>query len=271
MRVHWAVFRQATSYVQGATRLSVHWRRAVLQKPQQLKQVPRITRFTSTSSSSSSASATSAQHAPAAAAAADNPQKVALLSTVLARCRAHSSYFVHFGNCIVLMAISQTDMMNLRALSIGATMCGIAYNLLQIPRPLVAPAMWGIFFIGCHSYQILELLRERQEVKLSAVEKDAYEQAFLRFGFTQRQFLDLLEGAAPQSGGRCAAIVQHRHKEMVHTRGDVMDNIHFVMNGEVEVRNYSALCAASACFLTACPCTRLKAIVCTVPLLSTKI
>ena len=40
-------------------------------------------------------------------------------------------------------------MLQLRSLSVTASFCGIAYNLLQ-PTPLWAPAAWGAFFISCH-------------------------------------------------------------------------------------------------------------------------
>jgi hypothetical protein len=43
----------------------------------------------------------------------------------------------------------QKDMLQLRSLSVTASCCGIAYNLLQ-PTPLWAPAAWGAFFISCH-------------------------------------------------------------------------------------------------------------------------
>ena len=43
----------------------------------------------------------------------------------------------------------QKDMLQLRSLSVTASLFGIAYNLLQ-PSPLWAPAAWGGFFISCH-------------------------------------------------------------------------------------------------------------------------
>lgn len=45
--------------------------------------------------------------------------------------------------------LCQKDMLQLRSLSVTASFCGIAYNLLQ-PTPLWAPAAWGAFFISCH-------------------------------------------------------------------------------------------------------------------------
>ena len=48
-----------------------------------------------------------------------------------------------------LLQQRQKDMLQLRSLSVTASCCGIAYNLLQ-PTPLWAPAAWGAFFISCH-------------------------------------------------------------------------------------------------------------------------
>ena len=153
---------------------------------------------------------------------------------LLSACRSRCSYFVHFGNCIVLLAINQTDMMHLRGLSIGASCCGIAYNMLQ-PNPLVAPALWGVFFIGCHTYQISILLREQQEVRLSDDEEAAYQRAFVRFGFTPRQFLDILEAAQPPPPAEGGAFATHGHGATIHARGSPMDTISFVLEGEVEM------------------------------------
>lgn len=156
------------------------------------------------------------------------------VEALLTTCRSRCSYFVHIGNCIVLLAINQTDMMQLRGLSIAASCCGIAYNMLQ-PKPLIAPALWGLFFIGCHAFQISVLLREQQEVRLTALEEQAYERAFVRFGFTQRQFLDILEVAQPAAGSSHDTFADYSYGDIVHARGSPMEVISFVLQGEVEM------------------------------------
>jgi len=136
-------------------------------------------------------------------------------------------YFVHIGNAIVLCAINQTDMLNLRALSIIASSFGVLYNLLQ-PTPLLAPAAWGLFFISCHVYYMAELLRERQQVVLTPDKEKVYEMAFLRFGFTPRQFCDILEKAQ-------ARWYRFSEGEFVNKRGDTLRDINFLVEGEVHM------------------------------------
>lgn len=140
---------------------------------------------------------------------------------------ANRHVFVHSGNLVLLVAVNQTDMLNLRALSIVASMCGMAYNLLQ-PTPLIAPACWGVFFISCHAYYIVELLRERQKIVLSEEDETAYELAFMKFGFTPRNFLDIMEGAHAKwrTSGK---------GEFVHKRGEPMDDISYLVEGQVQL------------------------------------
>jgi hypothetical protein len=101
------------------------------------------------------------------------------------------SYIVHFGNLLAVAAMGSDDMLSLRTFMIGASASGIMYNLLQ-PKPLFAPACWGIFFIAGHSVQIARLLLERQPVAMSREQHDLYAEHFLPYGFTPRTFLDLL-------------------------------------------------------------------------------
>ena len=66
------------------------------------------------------------------------------------------------------------------------------YNLLQ-PRPLFAPAAWGLFFIAGHSMQIYILLSQKLKIAFTEEEEDLYEKAFLPHGFTPRAFRSLVD------------------------------------------------------------------------------
>jgi len=149
----------------------------------------------------------------------------ALRGKIYSRLAPYCVYFVHAGNIIVLIAINQTDMMNLRCFSVVATCLGIGYNLLQ-PKPLLAPAAWGVFFIACHLYRILGLLRERRHLTLHEAQEEAYGLVFKEHGFTRRQFLDVLEAAS----GRWHTFAEG---EYVHRKGDERPRIHCILDGEV--------------------------------------
>merc|ERR1719492_70866 len=108
-----------------------------------------------------------------------------------------------------------------------ASFCGIGFNMLQ-PRPLIAPACWGVFFICCHVFQISILWRERRHISLSEDEELAYESAFLRYGFTPRQFIDVINSC------------QVRFKSFstdatIHRKGDDMETIDCLLEGEVQI------------------------------------
>jgi len=59
---------------------------------------------------------------------------------------------------------SSQDMLYLRSLMIGASTCGIVFNLLQ-PKPLFVPAGWGVFFIVGHAVQIYILLQASSDAQ----------------------------------------------------------------------------------------------------------
>lgn len=149
------------------------------------------------------------------------------IKSVLSTFKDKRHYFVHAGNMLVLCAINQTDMMNLRALSIVASTLGIAYNLLQ-PTPLWAPGAWGLFFISCHAFYMIQLLRERQHIVLTEDQEEIYERAFMRFGFTPRQFCDLLE----KSHVRWCTFSKD---VWLFKRTDPWHETHFLIEGEATV------------------------------------
>ena len=114
----------------------------------------------------------------------------------LARLRAavpegRVNLFVHAGNSLAVVASCSDEMVQLRTCMIGATTCGILYNLLQ-PIPQWTPTYWGVFFVSAHSIQIARILRERSAVSMGEREHELYEKCFMSHGWTPRMFLSLL-------------------------------------------------------------------------------
>lgn len=146
------------------------------------------------------------------------------LSCFKERWSSRCHYFIHVGNCIVLLAINQKDMLQLRSLSVTASCCGIAYNLLQ-PTPLWAPAAWGAFFISCHLYYITQLLRDRVGITLDPDHEAAYEMAFMPHGFTPRQFLKVFEA--------CSGRIEEAFcGTYICRQGETKKWVHYLMEGE---------------------------------------
>lgn len=114
-----------------------------------------------------------------------NPARVSV-------CRClNPNYFIHTGNFILLIAVNQTDMFALRGLSVLASGCGIAYNLLQ-PKPLLPAAIWGGFFLSCHAFRICLLLREQRDIDLDETEQALWESTFQTV-FTKMEMRELLD------------------------------------------------------------------------------
>ncbi len=64
--------------------------------------------------------------------------------------------------------MTQSQMLYQRSFMIGASICGIGFNLLQ-PIPLITPACWGgVFFIFGRSIQIYFLIRDKLSITMSA-------------------------------------------------------------------------------------------------------
>ena len=136
------------------------------------------------------------------------------------------SYIVHFGNLLAVAAMGSDDMLSLRTFMIGASASGIMYNLLQ-PKPLFAPACWGIFFIAGHSVQIARLLLERQPVAMSREQHDLYAEHFLPYGFTPRTFLDLLRESHAEE-------VFVAPGKLLVEEGREIDSIFLLLDGQVD-------------------------------------
>eukprot|EP01084_Bolivina_argentea_P297359 512268_1 len=137
-------------------------------------------------------------------------------------------YVVHFGNLLAVCAMMQSEMLYLRSFMIGASVCGIAFNLLQ-PIPLITPACWGIFFIFGHSIQIYFLIRDKLSITMSADLNQVYEEAFFTYGFTPRQFIDLCQYAN-------YSFITYKTGDNITVEGSDMPYLNWLLNGKVRVK-----------------------------------
>ena len=136
-------------------------------------------------------------------------------------------YVVHFGNILAVCAMMQQDMLMLRSFMIGASICGIAFNLLQ-PIPLLTPACWGLFFICGHGIQIYFLIRDKLSITMSEDLNKVYEDAFFGYGFTPRQFIDLCKYCD-------YSFISFKKGQEIVTEGSDMPYLHWLMRGKLTV------------------------------------
>eukprot|EP01125_Pyxidicula_operculata_P020177 TRINITY_DN7408_c0_g1_i2.p1 TRINITY_DN7408_c0_g1~~TRINITY_DN7408_c0_g1_i2.p1 ORF type:complete len:276 (-),score=21.88 TRINITY_DN7408_c0_g1_i2:253-1080(-) len=142
-------------------------------------------------------------------------------------------YFVHIANVLGIVAMGMTDMILLRFFLLAATVCGVAYNIF-LPRPLLPPAAWGVFFTVGHSVMIIYLLRQPTKIDLSPQEMELYEQAFMSHGFTPYQFANLIKD--PQIHWQTIEEGTYLTRE-----GDPKKEIWFLLKGKVNLYRHQKL------------------------------
>eukprot|EP00854_Cymbomonas_tetramitiformis_P023557 gene23557-28528_t len=138
--------------------------------------------------------------------------------------------FVHLGNAFAVLALGMQEMLPLRLLMVCASFCGIIFNLLQTPVPMLAPAAWGVFFVIGHLVQISILLNEQRPVTLTEEELQVYLQ-IERYGFTPRRVLQFLR--LVRDGG--ATWREYKVGERIVNDGNVVQSIFYIKHGAAEV------------------------------------
>ena len=71
---------------------------------------------------------------------------------------------IYIANILYLLSYFVDDLLRLRALTITAACCLVAYFAL-LPEPLIEIIFWNLFFVGLNIVQIARLLRVRNAVK----------------------------------------------------------------------------------------------------------
>ncbi len=75
---------------------------------------------------------------------------------------------VYIANMLYLASYFMQDILRLRALTITAAMCLVAYFYLR-PEPLMTVVCWNLFFIGLNVFQIVRIViakrRERRAMQ----------------------------------------------------------------------------------------------------------
>lgn len=71
---------------------------------------------------------------------------------------------IYIANILYLLSYFVDDLLRLRALTITAACCLVAYFAL-LPEPLIEIIFWNLFFVGLNIVQIARLLRVRSAMK----------------------------------------------------------------------------------------------------------
>ena len=97
------------------------------------------------------------------------------------------------GFCLIGVQWMMDDMLTLRAVGVGSSLCMVGFNLAAAGRPLWIPVVANSTFIAINAVQITRILRERQEIVLAEHERLLFDGVFRQQGLTKRQVRSLLE------------------------------------------------------------------------------
>lgn len=97
-----------------------------------------------------------------------------------------------FGFCLIGVQWMMDDMLTLRTVGIGSSVCMVLFNMTAAGKPLWIPVLANCSFVLINAVQITRILRERQEVVLAEHEHLLYEGVFRQQGLTKRQVRALL-------------------------------------------------------------------------------
>lgn len=86
-------------------------------------------------------------------------------------------YFIHAANVLLLLAYLVRDMLWLRLLALGSSLCAIPYFILH-PAALWAPLLWSAVFAAVNLFQAWCVYTERRPVKLTPEEEEVRRLAF---------------------------------------------------------------------------------------------
>ena len=116
------------------------------------------------------------------------------------------------------------DILLLRALAVGSSLVGVAYQFLQAGEPSWTVVLWLSLFTLINASRIIGLWVERRRVKLSEEELELFEVVFSKF--TKVEFMKLLR------------IGQWRNAEVgevIAQQGQELDFLKLISNGEVSI------------------------------------
>lgn len=131
-------------------------------------------------------------------------------------------WLYHFSRVMALGAAVTTDWAILRTALIASGSANIVFNFIW-PDPRPVRMGWAALFVTIHSMQLARYLHEHRAVELDKDQAELYAQLFKQHGFSEAQFLKLLEKAE---------IVTLQDGEHVVEEGKPIEYITVVIEGE---------------------------------------
>lgn len=140
----------------------------------------------------------------------------------------HGDYIVSMANIFQLSGFSCSDALQLQSIMILGN-GGMALFFLTRMPPMRVPFCWNTLKVCVNIFMVFKLTRERQPVKLTPEELEIYDEHFMPFGITARQFKKLWDlgetrGIAP--GTRIVIEGECQDELMLVLTGSVSRSIH---------------------------------------------
>jgi len=129
---------------------------------------------------------------------------------------------MNFGSLCTLLAFTRSDVLELRTLSVTASVCFIIYTVAQKPIRWLTVS-WTTLFGTVNTYKILQIVNERHsQVKMTVEEEECYTKFFMPNGVTPKQF---------EAIGTRAERIAVKKGEPLIKQGEKMKYIYLVIKG----------------------------------------
>jgi CRP-like cAMP-binding protein len=137
---------------------------------------------------------------------------------------------LNFGSICSFISFTRMDILELRVLSVTGSLSSVIYFLSRPPPLVIAPVIWSSVFTGTNLYMIYLIYEERKgkPEPMTAEEESAYEEHFLPYAVTPRQYEKLLKNAKKRELSRGDVLIQ---------KGEKMKNVCLVVSGATEAVN----------------------------------
>jgi len=125
---------------------------------------------------------------------------------------------------LVACSFMVKDMLWLRALSITASLCSIAYNANVADTALMVPIFWNLFFIALNIYHMARIIYGNRKIRLNEKEQELYHLSF--------QTLNLQEYAKLLSLSKWKTF---KAGEVIIHENQPMEDLMMIYSGRVDI------------------------------------
>lgn len=134
---------------------------------------------------------------------------------------------LNFGSIASFLSFTRTDILELRLFSITGSLSSVVYFLSRPPPLVLGPILWSSVFASTNAYMVYHIYQERKGKprQLTLEEENVYEEHFLPYALTPRQFEKLLNISKKRELERGEVLIQ---------KGQQINKVYLTISGSVD-------------------------------------